>query len=356
MRTFKNLLFFENKHNFSKNNLSMLKSNLTTLFLIGTLLTSTFNESFGQLQKLVEYYSDGKTIRSKYQIDTQNRIQGIREDFNTKGNLETRANFINGKLDGLYEEYHWNGNLKEKKTVKIDKSLGIYGLVESYYESGELKGRANFINFINSRFYPRLNGEYFEYYRNGNLVFKKNYVNGEMIGLQEFRYENGTLKEKYFINSSGIQGPYISYFEDGQIAKKCQYIDGRYTGLVEEYYSPKYDVYGIKSRENYLGYFKNGKSELYGIGGKLIETGNYKNSSKDGVWKYFKTYENSTGNKIDYLYKIETYKNIRLNGEQLEYYPNGKIKSKMNYINGELRGIQESYNDNGTLNSRRLIN
>jgi len=338
-------------------NLTMLKYNLTTLFLFGILLTTTFNESFGQLQKVVEYYSDGKTIRSTYQIDTQNRIQGIRENFYSNGNPETRETFINGKLDGLYEEYHWNGNLKVKKTVKNYTIEGIYGLKEEYYESGKIQSRVNYINFIKPNIYsPKLNGECFGYFENGNLSSKTNYENGEKIGIQEFRYENGRLKEKYFINSYGIQGPFISYFEDGQIAKKCDYMDGRYTGLVEEYYSPEYDLYGIKSRVNYLGYFKNGKSELYGIGGKLIETGNYINSEKDGVWKYFKTYNDSTGNKINYLYKVETYKNKRLNGEVLEYYPNGNLKGKNNFANGVLRGVQEFYNENGTLNRKTLIN
>jgi antitoxin component YwqK of YwqJK toxin-antitoxin module len=357
MRTITNNLIFENKLNFSNNNLTRLKSNLTTSILIGIFLIINLHESFGQLQKIVEYQSDGKTIRSKYQIDTQNRKQGICEEYFANGILSTKGNFVNNKLDGLYEDYYPNGKLKIRCTAKSNHLQGSYGPYEEYYESGKLKIKRN---YVNPRIYRQeLDGETLEYYENGNLKTRKNYKIGLMIGEQEFRHEDGKLEKKYFINSNGIHGPFISYFEDGQIEEKCEYINGKLSGLREVYKSQLHGSsnYHIESRESHLNGFRNGKSETFGDDGKLKESGNYLNDIKNGVWKYFRRYDSRTGKDFDnYLYKQETYKIGRLNGEVMEYYPNGNITMKVNYVEGNKRGILEFYNENGTLSRREFIN
>jgi antitoxin component YwqK of YwqJK toxin-antitoxin module len=90
------------------------------------------------------------------------------------------------------------------------------------------------------------------------------------------------------------------------------------------------------------GYFK-----TY-IGSKknllLYAEGAYNNDQKEGKWI---TYGNEDSSKS----KEEHFKNDLLNGEEIFFYPNGKIQSKGNYINDEPDGEHLSYYESGIIKS-----
>lgn len=77
-------------------------------------------------------------------------------------------------------------------------------------------------------------GRLTEYYPNGKVRTKGYYHNNEKIGLWEFYYPNGNLKEQYTIgkiidtnnlyyHSGGIIGTYEYYYENGDIREQGQY-------------------------------------------------------------------------------------------------------------------------------------
>ena len=83
------------------------------------------------------------------------------------------GNWKNGKLDGLFESFHENGQLCERRNY-IDGELD--GLQEGYHENGQLVERRN--------------------YKNGKkdgLWEKYNKYNGDILKTEE--YKNGVLQE-----------------------------------------------------------------------------------------------------------------------------------------------------------------
>lgn len=66
-------------------------------------------------------------------------------------------------------------------------------------------------------------------------IFKKNtYKNGEENGEGILYYENGNIKEKYFMKNDKLDGEATAYFEDGKIRNKSIFKDG--VKLEEEVY------------------------------------------------------------------------------------------------------------------------
>ena len=57
-----------------------------------------------------------------------------------RGQLESRSNYKNGKLNGLYESWLLYGQLFERKTYKDGK---LDGLCETWYDNGQIESRTN---------------------------------------------------------------------------------------------------------------------------------------------------------------------------------------------------------------------
>jgi antitoxin component YwqK of YwqJK toxin-antitoxin module len=68
------------------------------------------------------YYIDGKR-------------NGVNEDFFEDGRLSERSTYIDGKRNGLHEEYYPNGQLMERRHYVYGKGNGLW---ERYSEDGNL--------------------------------------------------------------------------------------------------------------------------------------------------------------------------------------------------------------------------
>lgn len=117
---------------------------------------------------------------------------------------------------------------------------------------------------------------------------------------------------------------------------------------------------------------KTGRSEayMYHENGLLMAFGIYMNQKKDSVWTQFgpsgrlslkETYKNGVLNgkatvyyvpedpndKSQKVAKTSTYKDGKLEGEVIEYFDYGTVKSKCTYLNGEKHGLCISNHANG---------
>jgi len=101
----------------------------------------------------------------KYDQNTNEPVNGIEKSFDENGQLRVRANYIDGKQDGLFESFHENGQLSERLNYKDDERDGLY---ESFDENGQLEGR---------RSYKDDEIKYFD--ENGNLI--ETYINGVLV-------------------------------------------------------------------------------------------------------------------------------------------------------------------------------
>ena len=98
----------------------------------------------------------------------------------------------------------------EVKEIKYYKGSPFTGVVESYYENGQLWVKATYKG-------GKFDGPYEAYYENGQLREKTTYKDGEVDGLYELYYENGQLRLKTTLRDEELNGIYERYYEDGQL-------------------------------------------------------------------------------------------------------------------------------------------
>ena len=70
-----------------------------------------------------------------YHQETNEPITGIVEEFYDNGQLKGRGNFKDGKPDGLHEWFHGNGQLFSRGNFKDGKEDGLF---EHFDENGNL--------------------------------------------------------------------------------------------------------------------------------------------------------------------------------------------------------------------------
>ena len=206
----------------------------------------------------------------------------------TPNGMHPSPDFPTDGLDGPYEEYYENGQLKAKGTIRDGE---VEGRWEEYYEDGQLMTRGTIRD-------GEPDGPYEHYDENGQLQAKGTIKDGDREGPWEEYDENGQLMTKRTYRAGGYDGPFERYDENGQLQLKSTYKDGVVNGWTEEYY------------EN----------------GRLKTKGTYKDGYLDGPWEEY--YENGR------LKTRGTYKDGNRTGGWEEYYENGQLRMKRTY-NGE---------------------
>lgn len=200
---------------------------------------------------------------------------GLKQDewkyYYTNGNLHFLKNYLDGKLNGKYQEFSQNEIL-----IKL----------------GQYKNDEKDNNWI-------------EYYNNGkeklNLIFN----NGEIICCKQFD-ENGKLLLEYnqeFVNSyhkngiieyQEIKNPKINEIYFSKYDSDCNLIEQRIKTdnktVIQILYSKEGNKLGegkIKTYEGLKKIEKIGKWTYFHRNGKIESIGEYKDCYKKGLWNYY---------------------------------------------------------------------
>ena len=108
----------------------------------------------------------------KYEINSQTGFTGVATVYYENGQLDTKATYKDGKLNGIYEEYYEDGQLSWKQTYKDEKPNGLN---ESYYENGQLHYKSTYKD-------GKRHGLSEDYTENGQ-VYPMCYKNGEKVDI-----------------------------------------------------------------------------------------------------------------------------------------------------------------------------
>ena len=169
----------------------------TTFCLISILI---FNFVYGQ-EKTTQFYPNSSQIKS---VGLKDSISGYKkgfwEYFYKNGKLESKGSY-SGTLDffgyqikeGQWVEFYENGNKKRITNIENEKNNGI---LEAYYEDGKKKLTANFVN-------NDLHGAFNSYYKNGQLAVKATFNKDNLSGLYYKFYDNGNPKSEFEYNEIG---------------------------------------------------------------------------------------------------------------------------------------------------------
>lgn len=177
---------------------------------------------FGKLHGIAStFYKRNHTIKN-VRVSKKKYINGIKHGecifYHLTGNIKRRCTFVNGKLDGKFEEYYPNNTLK---------------ILENYID-GKLHGECKYKNLEDEM---RI-----AFYDNGILIREENYINKKILTITTYNdkesntqrfHTSGKLKSVNNYLESVPHGIVINYYECGSIKNKGFYINGKRNGSLE---------------------------------------------------------------------------------------------------------------------------
>ena len=193
-------------------------------------------------------------------------------------------------------------------------------------------------------------------YPNGNISSEGYIRDGKPDGYWKSFYVTGVLKSEGKRRSFLLDSIWVFYDQAGDTTEKINYLLGKRNGYYIKYQKdPMYGPY-ISSMELFAGDKKEGTARIFYPDGKIKQTIPYVNGKKDGLSREY----DREGKIItlleysnDYLISREkinfTDASGLKQGEWLDFYPDGKIKTERNYRDDLLHGYYKEYDEKGKL-------
>lgn len=320
------------------------------------------------IKKITCYEPDGKI---RYQADEKEGVLAFRYYFDN-GQIKRTGNFVNGKREGVWNEYSGAGVITSIENWKDDMQMGEQ---KTFYASGSLKSVINCDS-------NKIHGLYKYYYPNNTLQSTAYYLKGESNGEVRNYYSNGKISNIHYMINNNISGRSFDYTiegnldsefiysEDGEITKAVIYlpdntkkeisyqedslnvqinypngktmyrykiIDGLKHGLSEHYYPNG----KLSSSQNFMYGKLHGDSKQWDIDGNLFSLFPY-NLDKIEGYTFFYTNNKKVHSRGYYEENIEQEK-------YLEYYPNGKVFREISYKDDERDGPYSFYSPDSIL-------
>ena len=133
-----------------------------------------------------------------YEVNSQTPFTGGKVSYHDNNQLKTKGNYIDGKRDGLWENFFSNGQLSITSNYKNGKQDGLQ---EIFYENGQLKMKGNLKD-------GKLDGLWEDFYSNGQLESRGNLMDGKLDGLREYYHENGSIESYCYKNGEEVDMSY----------------------------------------------------------------------------------------------------------------------------------------------------
>jgi antitoxin component YwqK of YwqJK toxin-antitoxin module len=327
----------------------------------------------GKIQQTIKYNS-GKT-------------EGLSKEFDQDGNVITLLEYNNdylvsrerinrtdnkGLKQGDWKEFYPSGTIKSEKSYKDDLIHGYYKeydnrgilVLTMLYESGSIvKSRVEDepdIEIVNKTD------------QEGKIIYSGPYRNKIPVGIHREYGKDGKVTNSFIYNDNGIMlsegivddagkfnGKWKDLFSNGKVQAEGQYTDSRRSGLWKFYNTSEkveqtgsynngrpdgqwkwyYDNGAMLREEEYFQGVRDGLSTEYSSAGEIIAQGSYSDGEKNGEWKF------KSGNSTEegkYIIGLK-------DGIWKSYYPDGTLKFKGNFVQGNPDGKQTLYFENGNI-------
>ena len=186
----------------------------------------------------------------------------IKTEYYEGGIVKYTGGYKDGVPEGIHREYSIEGKIVNSKIFKEGILTGEGILDEQGHEQGLWK----------------------EYHPNGQLKSQGEYKDGKRIGEWIFYYPNGQIEQKGKYDKKGrAQDVWKWYYEDGKLLREETYVDDLRDGLMTEYN----DTGTVITKGEFIEGQKE-KLWVYELG-DYKEEGNYKEDKRDGAWKHYYT-------------------------------------------------------------------
>lgn len=329
-------------------------------------------DTIGNITELLTYKKGFIVAREKInRFDAENHKNGVWKWFFADGVIQSEGVFKHGLKNGVFKYYDVNGNLKTIEKYVDDvkqldaESVAKLELRRDYYPNGKVKIEATYRNGVAEGVRREYNetgdvdksfimkngivasegiiepsglrkGTWTEYFPDGSIKARGNYVDDFKSGSWEFFHQNGKLEQKGNYDAKGKPTGEWRWFDENETLLRIEnFRNGLNDGLLTEY-----DENGKIITK---GDFIDGKEEgdwIFEIGGIRTE-GQYVDGLQTGLWKIF--YNDGTlsfeGRFVD----------DNPNGTHFTYYPNEKIREKGDYLMGLKNGDWIKYDETGNV-------
>lgn len=310
----------------------------------------------GMVITLMEYSNDFLVSRERInRIDNEGLKQGDWKEFYPDGNVRVEKTYRDDMLHGYYKEYDMKGNLT--LTMLYDNGAVVKSNVEDQPD----------IEIVN------------RYDQENRLIYSGPFRNQVPVGIhREFGTDgkvtnakiyndNGLLLSEGIVDESGnYNGKWKDYYPSGEVSAEGQYTDSRRTGQWKFYdenskleqtgsynngrpdgiWKWYYDTGALLREEEYFQGRRDGSCIEYSRSGEIIAQGMYSDGERNGEWK-FSSGDNTEEGKYIIGLRDGTWKS---------YYPNGKLRFKGNYVQGNAEGSHYYYYENGRTKEERHYN
>jgi antitoxin component YwqK of YwqJK toxin-antitoxin module len=193
-------------------------------------------------------------------------------------------------------------------------------------------------------------------YPNGNISSEGVIRNGKPDGFWKSYYVTGVIKSEGKRTSFLLDSIWVFFDQAGDTTEKISYMLGKRNGYSFKYQKdPVYGLY-VQTAELYAGDRKEGVARLFFPDGKLKQTIPYSGGKKEGLSREY----DREGKIItlfeynnDFLISRERINNTDAagmkQGEWLDFYPDGSIRTERNYRDDLLHGYYKEYDSRGRL-------
>lgn len=302
----------------------------------------------GAFDTLHKKYGERKTIE---EVKT-----GLCKTWNKAGILTAEGSYIKGKHEGKHITRYDDGNMKSEVMYRKGQ---VYGPQKSWFSNGQLQYlREQYMDYDSIRKAPyyRNEGVYEEYREDGSTVKKGSYIKGKQHGPWVY-YSKNTLYETAEYHHGMLLNTHKIYHPNGKLLREEHYdlyrISNRDTTMLNGPYIDYYDNGAVSMRKNY-------------VDGKLAND-NAKTYSRSGFVTMEYIDEGATVRKIDYsengVIKLESVavkepnvsmERLKFLGEKF-YDEKGKLRKKINYVNGKAQGFMTEWTESGLLLSETYL-
>lgn len=263
----KDTIFLETKINYKLNGLKIWLDTTLEGYVIKN-IEHYKNEALNGVAKQYIYPENKLIVEYVYVNDYPS---GIKNKYYINGVKSGEYKLYKGNYDGIFKEWHINGELMTEGLYKKGKLIALYKHLDSsgvnllingkgiyvdynpfYIKQSEFQVADNSFNGVAREYYPTgeilseqnlrygfTEGIEFIYYRNGNKMSKETYKNGILNGECIYYHENGNKKEEANLKNGKLEGLYSFYNEKGEKYKEDQYTKGRFLSTI---------LYNLKSQ------------------------------------------------------------------------------------------------------------
>ncbi|MBC7384258.1 MAG: hypothetical protein H7296_14925 [Bacteroidia bacterium] len=279
----------------------------------------------GKKQILKKWYYNDFSILAFGNENTSGQNTGDWLFLSKEGSTDAIGQFNEkGEKTGSWHFFHTSGDTSKMITYKAGKSEGPYKI----YRNSFLKETGNYIN-------GNLDGEILDYYSDGTIASKDQFLNNKRNGAGIAYYIMGNTRYQYIYENNLLKGAFTENYPNNKLAEISTFEAGKHIGNYKLFYIDGQ----LKKEFNYTAGIIEGPYKTYWRNGTVESEGNAVKGSVSGKWKYY--YSDSS------IKELSTYdESGKVNGEEESFDHSGKKFKQASYLKGDLKKVQY-YNPDG---------